>query len=374
MGVRQKREPWLDNAKMVAMLCVIAGHSSGLFVNGLPELILGIIIAFNMPLFVLLSGYTSLGRLLKIGTFKNLVDYAEKTLWRMVIPAVCLSAFDQAWRGLIFARKLWILYGILAIILWLVEKCKDQGYTYLPDRGVVALRVLLVGFLLYSSLNLNMYWFLSMLMKLQIFAAVLIFVGKCTNASAVYLVAVVSFILWGFSFMVFDDWTFEMSVYFALGLAMKQTGLFDRLLRINQWVSIAMCIIGCALCRLFTIDFGFYANSLSELVANGLYHVYPLRVAVALLISFAIIRWMYALSRDYNWISKMGSYTLAFYTIHVLILDGFIKPYVHFDNPSNYMWVFGVLATVALTIITYIIILACEKWRVTQRLVLGIIK
>lgn len=374
MSVGHKREPWLDNAKMVAMLCVIAGHTAGLFANGLPGSVLGIIVAFNMPLFVLLSGYTALGGLLRLNGLNSLTDYAEKTFWRMIMPAVCLSAIDQAWCGYLFLRKLWFVFAAFAIVLWLVGRWKDGGALYISSKALFVIRTLLVAFLLYASLKLNMYWFLAMLMKLQLTAAVMILIGKKMRVSVSYFVTLVSVFLWGLSFFVFDDWTFEMSVYFALGLAMKQTGLFDRLLRINQWVSIAMCIIGCALCRLFTIDFGFYTNSLSELVANGLYHVYPLRVAVALLISFAIIRWVYALSREYNWFSKMGSFTLAFYTIHCLILDYFIKPYVYFDNPSNYMWVFGVLATVALTAITYIIILACEKWRVTQRLVLGIIK
>lgn len=370
------RFSWLDNAKMVAMLCVIAGHTAGLFANGLPRSVLGIIVAFNMPLFVLLSGYTALGGLLRLYGLNSLTDYAEKTFWRMIMPAVCLSAIDQAWRGSLFSRILWFVFAAFAVVLWSVGRRKDGGVKYISSQALFVIRTLLVAFLLFSSIKLNMYWFLSMLMKLQLTAAAMVLIGKKLRASVSvgYLVTIVSVFLWGFSFSVFDDWTFEMSVYFALGLAMKQAGLFDCLLKINRWVAVVLCVIGCVLCRLFTIDFEFYWSSLRELVSNGLYHIYPMRVVVALLISIAIIRCVYALSQDYNWFSKMGSYTLAFYTIHVLILDDFIKPYVHFDNLSNYMWVFGVLATVALTIITYIIILACEKWRVTQRLVLGIIK
>lgn len=369
---KKERLPWLDNAKMLAMLCVVVGHVAALFDNGFPSFIQGLIVAFNMPLFVLLSGYTSLGGLLRIGTFRNLVDYAEKIFWRMVMPAVCLSALDQAWRGLILARKLWILYGILAFVLWLVGKYKDQRFPYLLSRIIEAVRVLLVGFLLYSSLNLNIYWFLSMLMKLQLLAAMII-VGKWVNVSTGCLIAVVSIMLWGISFLLFDDWSFEMSAYFAIGLVMKQAGFFDRILHLNLWGSVVLFFVGCILCRLFTIDYGFYTNGLNSLIRQGLYHIYPLRIFVAMSISFAIIRWVYAMSHEYTWFSKMGSFTLAFYTIHCLILDDFLKPYIHFDNPANYMWIFGIMATIALTVVTYIIIRVSERWIVSRRLVLGIL-
>lgn len=364
------RSPWLDNAKMMAMLCVIAGHTGEWF-GGWPLNIGSMIVAFNMPLFVLLSGYTSLGGLLRLDSLSGLIRYAEKVLWRMVVPAVCLSAVDQAWRGMLFARKLWLIFAALAMLLWLIGKMKDGRTNHLPSQVLSIVRALLVVFLLYSSLDLNMYWFLSMLMKLQMAAGVMILLGKWMNPSVKYLVTAVSVLLWGLSFFVFDSWSFEMSVYFACGLVLKQAGLFDRIFQMNRWVAIALCIIGCVLCLSFTIDFAFYTNGLSELVSNGSYHIYPLRVGVGLLISIPIIRCVYALSHDYNWFSKMGSFTLAFYTIHCLILDDFLKPYILIDNPANYMWILGILATVALTAITYIIICVCERWVVTRRLVLG---
>lgn len=364
------RSPWLDNAKMVAMLCVIAGHTGG-WLGGWPLNIGGLIVAFNMPLFVLLSGYTSLGGLLRLDSLKGLLDYVEKILWRMVVPAVCLSAIDQMWRGAFLARKLWLVYAALAIILWLMAKWREREGLPFPKVVLDIARCILVVFLLVSSLNLNMYWFLSMLMKLQMFAAVLVLLGKWMKVTVGSLILALSALLWGASYLMFDSWTFEMSVYFAMGLAMKQMGMFDRILHMKYLVTIALFAVGCILCRLVTIDYGFYDNSLRSLIDQGLYHIYPLRVFVALTLSFAIIRWVYALSGDYNWFSKMGSYTLAFYTIHCLILDDFLKPYIHFDNPANYMWIVGILATVVLTVATYTIIRVCERWLVTRRLVLG---
>lgn len=368
-----KRTPWLDNAKMVAMLCVIAGHTAGLFVNGLPGRVLGIIVAFNMPLFVLLSGYTSLGGMLRLDSIKSLLYYAEKILWRMMIPAVCLSAIDQMWRGSFFSRKLWMVYAVLAIILWLIGKWIERECVPFSKLVLDFARGVLVIFLLYYSLSLNMYWFMSMLLKLQMLVAIMVLLGKCVNLPVASLVLALSALLWGASYLIFDSWTFEMSAYFAIGLVMKQFGIFDWILHMKHLVAIVSFAVGCILCRLFTIDYGFYDNSLRGLISQGLYHIYPLRIIIGLILSFAIIRWVYALSNDYNWFSKMGSYTLAFYTIHAFILDNFLKPYIYFDNPANYMWIFGILATIALTAVTYIIIRVCERWIVTRRLVLGIL-
>lgn len=367
------RLSWLDNAKMVAMLCVIAGHTGG-WLGGWPYNIGGIIVAFNMPLFVLLSGYTSLGGLLRSDSLKGLLDYAEKTLWRMVVPAVCLSAMDQVWRGSFFARKFWVAYAMASVILWLVTELKARNYSRSMAVYSDAVRAALVVFLIAGSESLNMYWFLSMLLKFQLSVAMMILLGKWLKISVGSLIIVSSVLLWCLTYFLSDSWTFEMSAYFAIGLVMKQFGVFGRVQKMNPMAAFSMFVIGCILCRLFTIGYEFYDNSLNELISQGSGHIYPLRVLVALALSLAIIRWVYALSGEYNWFSKMGSNTLAFYTIHCLILDDFLKPYIHFNNPDNCKWIIGIMSALALTAVTYLIIRLCEQWIVTRRLVLGILK
>jgi fucose 4-O-acetylase-like acetyltransferase len=54
------RISWIDNAKFIAILCVVIGHAFSLIngFRGYDEINLFIVI-FNMPLFALLSGITS---------------------------------------------------------------------------------------------------------------------------------------------------------------------------------------------------------------------------------------------------------------------------------------------------------------------------
>lgn len=366
------RIAWLDNAKMVAMICVIIGHTGGLFANGIPISLSGIIVGFNMPLFVLLSGLVSLGALSRLIDFRSLTEYFEKVLWRMMIPAVALSAIDQAAKDMLFARKLWILYFFIALLFWIVfrKPLIKEKLSKVPDKLLLFCKFALVLFLLVSSLWLNMFWFLSMLMKLQLSAACMSYILHFTLIPQRTQIVIISLVIWIGSYFVFDGWTFEMSIYYAIGLLIKQFGLIEKICQMKIWLSVILIIAGCTLCRFFTINYGFYSSPLSELLQNGIAHIYVLRVIVALFLSSAVIKLVFAMSRDYNWFSHAGSRSMAFYTIHALLLETVLKG-LYFDNPHNYMWFFGFIFAFAFIAITYGIILFCEHWRLTRRLVLG---
>ena len=366
------RLAWLDNAKMVAMICVIIGHTGGLFANGIPGRLMGIIVGFNMPLFVLLSGFVSLGALSRLVVFKSLTDYCEKILWRMMIPAVALSAIDQAAKGMLFARKLWILYFFIVLLFWFVfrKPLIKEKLSKVLDKLLLFCKFVLVMFLLVSSLRLNMFWFLSMLMKLQISAASMSYILNFTQISQKTQIVIISLILWIGSYFVFDSWTFEMSIYYAIGLLVKQFGMIEKICQMKFWLSAILFIAGCILCRHFTINYGFYTSAFADLLQNGIVHIYVLRVIVALLLSSAVIRWVFAMSRDCNWFSHAGSRSMAFYTIHALLLATVLEGF-YIENPHNYMWIFGFLFAFAFTAITYGIILLCERCKLTRGLVLG---
>lgn len=366
------RLAWLDNAKMVAMICVIIGHTGGLFANGIPERLMGIIVGFNMPLFVLLSGFVSLGAISRLVDFRALTEYFEKILWRMMIPAVALSAIDQAAKGMLFARKLWILYFFISLLFWIIfrKPLIKEKMSKVPDKLLLFCKFALGVFLLVSSLWLNMFWFLSMLMKLQLSAACIRYVLNFTQISQKAQIVSIFLFLWIGSYFVFDGWTFEMSIYYALGLLIKQFGMIENICQMNIWQSAILFIAGCILCRLFTINYGFYSSSFADLLQKGIAHIYALRVIVAMLLCSAIIRWVFALSRVYNWFSRAGSRSMAFYTIHALLLATVLEGF-YIENPHNYMWIFGFLFAFAFTAVTYGIILLCERWKVTRGLVLG---
>lgn len=367
-SINQSREAWLDNAKMFAIICVIYGHMALLFANGVPRCIQGFIVAFNMPLFVILSGYTTLSSLLRIGNITALIEYAKKILLRMMIPAVTLSAVVQLFHGTLFDRKLWMIFAMAVVCLMAIRKWRD----HIPGKTIQALADIgITLFLLGASLFLNMFWFLSMLLKLQLSAAIFCWIGNAWMKPTRLIVAA-GFLLWVLYYFVDGGWTFEMSVYFAIGLIMKQYGLFAPICRLSFWKVSILLIVGILLSWRYTIGYEFYDYGLKRLVEEGIGYVYLIRILVALSLSLAAIRFIFAFAKSYSWFSRMGQFTLAFYTIHVAILETALIPTMYVDNTSNWMWITGLLMAIILAVVTYLLILICGRFEITRSLVLGI--
>lgn len=363
------RLAWLDNAKMVAMICVIIGHIGPLLINGWPFQIGSLIVSFNMPLFVMLAGITGLSGIARVHDYKTLLEYLDKVLWRMVVPAVALSAINQAWLGLILARKLWVVFAIITLLLWLLKRYSSSGV--ITSKWVKMLCAIMkdifVVFLLVSSTWLNMFWFLTMLLKLQVFSACAIMVLCLIHISQKIQILLLACGIWIISYLMFDSWTFEMSIYFAIGLLLKQCGFVDRVLNMPYWLSAIFTVIGISICYIWTGGYGFYSHTIDSLVQDGNVYIYILRVIAAICLSIAIIRWVFGLSGVYNWFSHAGSRSMAFYIIHVLILETWIYPYLHLSVSL----IEGIISVLVLASITYGIILLCERTKITRGLVLG---
>ena len=365
-----ERYIWLDNAKMFAMLCVIFGHSSSLVVDGMPGRLLGLIVSFNMPLFVLLSGFTAERAFQRILSFSDLVDYVGKIYHRLLLPAVFLSAINQIFVTSLFARRLWLVYAAVAFLEWFLER----GKNLLPDGVSLCLRLLLLAFLVVASQWLNMFWFLNMLMKLQLSVAIgSFFISYITTDTKRFLY--VAAFCWLLPFFVFDSWTFEMSFYFFVGLFLKRYWNSKKVLDIPVYWPILAVVAGVALLRYATVDYGFYDYGLARLIEMGLSLVYVCRLLVALLLIFAILFLILKYSQRETWFSRMGQFSMAFYIVHALILETWLKPYVEanqlfiFEPPfSTMLWL---LVSIFLTLISYGIILICVRYRITRALVIG---
>lgn len=89
---RGHRIAWLDNVKMFAMLWVIFGHVMTIVIKTNVDLSGKImehfIVAFNMPLFVIISGYSNLNTFNKITEWRELVDFVKKSVIHILLPVV----------------------------------------------------------------------------------------------------------------------------------------------------------------------------------------------------------------------------------------------------------------------------------------------
>ncbi len=85
---RRNRIEWIDLAKGIGILLVIAGHTApfgSTFRN--------FIFSFHMPLFFLLSGYTSK----RLSDRAGLVPRVKKSFFRLILPAVIILFVNTIW-------------------------------------------------------------------------------------------------------------------------------------------------------------------------------------------------------------------------------------------------------------------------------------
>ena len=86
------RVAWLDNVKMYAMLWVILGHVMTIVIKTNVDLsgrvMEHFIVAFNMLLFVMLSGYSNFNAFNRIVDKQGLWNFIKKSTIRILLPVV----------------------------------------------------------------------------------------------------------------------------------------------------------------------------------------------------------------------------------------------------------------------------------------------
>ena len=101
-----KRTEWIDNAKGIAIICVILGHL------GVCNILTNVIYTFHIPLFFIVSGYYLTNRIQEI-KFK---DFIKKKIKRLIIPYIFFSVI------------LLIFYNITSKYIEITPNCKNIDY------------------------------------------------------------------------------------------------------------------------------------------------------------------------------------------------------------------------------------------------------
>ena len=123
------RISWIDNARFLAISCVVFGHVLGFLTNHNIEgydLVQGVIVSFNMPLFFVLSGFCSGKQLCALSDTISWWKYVKKVTIRILLPSYVFSIityllglsnglFSSYW----FLPILWRLLVIFSIITFL---------------------------------------------------------------------------------------------------------------------------------------------------------------------------------------------------------------------------------------------------------------
>ena len=322
MGINIKsRLSWLDNSKMIAMLLVIIYHV-GSFAN-LGE-IGPAIESFNMPLFMILSGYACYHSLFRDKTIREWGLYIKKNFMRIMIPCIFVSAWSLPWTHdkLFFLHGYWFLQCLFSILL----------ASALIEIGCAVLKIKKTFWLIAIILNIAM-----------------LFVTR-NNLS-------------------------EMTSYFTIGLILRRYDVLNILFRLpltTRIVGVVGVILWSVLYGLFYKSF--YLFPFIKLVSLGDVHIFILRHIQGVVMAVSVIILMELISKEYNKFSYWGSKTLGMYLIHVFIVDNILNR-AGFKIVSTGSSLVDIAISLLLAFFLYFItILICKismSTRITRLLILG---
>lgn len=332
------RVAWLDNVKMYAMLWVILGHVMTIVIKTNVDLsgrvMEHFIVAFNMPLFVMLSGYSNFNAFNRIVDKQGLWNFIKKSTIRILLPVVTFCVIGMT-----------------------------------------------------PNFLLSPFWFLNMILYLMLGFSVIHFVVYALHKQHLFGVSLLIFVLAFIGLNVL--WIGEMCTYYAVGLLCKRYGVFDRprrfLFPVILFVGIALFAIVWSSGHYSIKESSFYHSGFSQLLSKGYLFLWAECQILAIVLCFGMIGIFCNYDTRYTLFSWMGSYTLSFYIFHAMMLRPFRNDIIldYFYNSVFYQFFYsteilrwcGVLIVVALmTAASWGLICLCEKWKWSRLFCLGKLK
>lgn len=357
------RLAWVDNVKMMAMLFVILGHTWRIIHCDAPVWMSLFIGTFNMPLFIMMTGYTSVRSIDKIDSLLKLKDYCFKITKRVLVPSAVFWSFAVVVLTILkylqtselsVDRIVELFLRIIAVVLFVFAfyvRNNEKGRIMFNILCILAIPIALKG---------SSYWFLSMIWCVCCAVAIASYiVHKIRNwGGYISLYILASLVYLGFAYTysaIGASINIELFVHFFLiGYALSKFGIFDYLYKYTIVLSILSIAIGIALL--------------------GRNFVFPLSLVSGVAICLFFMLMIRKVSHGYNRFSYWGSQTLALYMVHAFIIYICYKlPFTYTIEGVKYL-LYAIPTAAIITILSILIIKILMKYEVTRAYCLGEIK
>lgn len=344
----QRREAWIDNVKMVAMLFVMLGHTWRIVHCPLPDWLSLFILSFNMPLFVILTGYSSIRSIDKIERAAALRDYVFKITTRIMLPSavssmvltVVIILLRFLMTGEMHLKRFLYLSSLIMLISFYI-------ISFIARKGEIGR--IFFNLLCYLSIPYGLYfssfWFLSMIWCVCLSVAAASYIFKKFNIGN-FLKTVIGWsspleylLLYFISFVI--SWildvvyikTSDFVHFFLIGYAMAKFSMISFVYRFPKncfWVFVFLFLGLFIVYILGENTMNFWINHFYNMVIKGDGMLYLLRIFASTLICFSFIIAVKTASKNYGLFSFWGSQTLALYIVHGSIIA------VCFELPFTY--------------------------------------
>ena len=320
------RISWIDNAKFIAITCVLLGHSFSLIKGdfcGYDDFNL-FIVAFNMPLFALLSGFTSYKSLTRIYTVFDLFSYLNKIAWHLGVPTVIYTLIAMSigygmqlrWDRCILST---ILLTIVCLLIYLLIFSK---YSSKLEKARLFFPYLILPVCL---ANQSVWYFVYVLFSLFAAALSAYMSTKIRKNKRLLFCICFALISWVFAYFSPVYSTVEFYVPFIVGFIYSSYKGLTPPLSSNR---IILCgiIISCGIIgflsfiNYYSVANQFYLFNLPQTVESDQFMIFVLRQISAISLSLAIVALVQILSKSYGYISIIGAMTFGIYPIHSEII------------------------------------------------------
>lgn len=315
--IKKYREVWIDNARALAIISVIWMHTANIGIkdNILPA---GMILSFNMPLFVFISGYCAYHTLEQICQISDFWKYIKKLTICIGIPNLCYWAIDY---GMSHSFQMHTVKTVAATIVLLTL----MFYAYLlysHRLNAYSENFSLTIVLLFNFSGIfNSFWFLPFILKTSVIAGACALASKKANNNLAVFILLFSFIMivCPGSFHA----TLELFTYYLLGLLAYKKKWF---LVKSKYLLMFVCCGVSLYAILFHFRLGeinFYYYDAFNMIKKGEALGYLYRQCLAMTIILTIISF-FKLNKNvkaFKLFTQIGMYTLAIYPIHAIIIN-----------------------------------------------------
>ena len=298
----------------------------------------------------------------RIVSLESCLVYFEKLFERTVLPTVAFSALYAIWQGELFARRLWLAYFFLTIVYFLLKYRIDK----VPEWMRTPVRMLMSGVLIVLSFRVNFFWFMAMIIEFQTLWGMICFAFHRLKSGLKLTLAIVVFAL--FIFATNDGWFTEFVTYYSFGLFLRYSDAMDKWQKMPAWPTILILAVTAIILRV-TRSYCFYGYSVCALIQEGNGWIFVLRQFNGLLLSMLVIYWVRKCTGSYNALSRFGSFSMALYMVHALILEFYPMSFAGSDPVVH--WLRLSLIVILLTSISYGFILGLNWWRLSRKVFLG---
>lgn len=364
--MKDNRIAWIDNTKLVAMLFVMLGHTWRIIHCPLPVWLDAFILSFNMSLFVILSGYTSVNSLSRITSFDSLIGYVDKITKRMLVPSLVF--------GLVLMSVLRFTDGqfhplALGFMLLGCAYCVTFSRRNTPIYGRIFRVMCWLSIPL--SMKFSPFWFFNMLWCVCAVSAVGVYIAKqLGNFRHPVLMGGVISLLLSLVFNFMHDKTSDFIIFYLLGQVLYAKNYIDKM---ASWAFIPIFfIIGIiSLVSGGIENMNFWDFHPVWYVKQGKVMMLGLRVLCSLSFDLSVILLVKKLSSTHSSFSQWGTETLSMYMIHAWIINLFYGlPFTYELKDFWYMF-YAIPTTVALFYATIELIKLSRRYPLTRAFVLG---